>query len=137
MSDEKNIRLRGKTFTIYTVKCHFFIKCLHQPKSIDFASVSRMFLLVPVFSYFCCFYFLLLNITSVIVMLYRILQWYSVLPRSWIYNYLCNQCISPLTLWVQIALRRGVFDTTLCDKVCQWLAAGRWFSLGTPVSSIN
>jgi hypothetical protein len=21
---------------------------------------------------------------------------------SWIYNYLCNQCISPLTLWVQI-----------------------------------
>jgi hypothetical protein len=31
----------------------------------------------------------------------------------------------------------GVFDTTLCDKVCQWLAAGRWFSLGTLVSSTN
>ena len=30
---------------------------------------------------------------------------------------------------------RGVLDTTLCDKVCQWLATGRWFSLGTPVSS--
>ena len=30
-----------------------------------------------------------------------------------------------------------VLDTTLCDKVCQWLAAGLWFSLGTPVSSIN
>ena len=27
--------------------------------------------------------------------------------------------------------------TTLCDKVCQWLAAGLWFSLGTPVSSTN
>jgi len=26
-------------------------------------------------------------------------------------------------------------DTTLCDKVCQWLATGLWFSLGTPVSS--
>jgi hypothetical protein len=26
---------------------------------------------------------------------------------------------------------------TLCDKVCQWLPAGRWFSLGTPVSSTN
>jgi len=25
-------------------------------------------------------------------------------------------------------------DTTLCDKVCQWLATGRWFSL---VSSTN
>jgi len=32
---------------------------------------------------------------------------------------------------------RGVLDTTLCDKVCQWLAAGRWFSLGIPVSSTN
>jgi len=21
---------------------------------------------------------------------------------SWIYNYLCNQCLSPLTLWVRI-----------------------------------
>jgi hypothetical protein len=39
---------------------------------------------------------------------------------SWIYNYLCNQCLSPLTLWVQIPLRWGVLDTTLCDKVCQW-----------------
>jgi hypothetical protein len=29
---------------------------------------------------------------------------------------------------------RGVLDTTLCDKVCQWLATGRWFSPGTPVS---
>ena len=24
-----------------------------------------------------------------------------------------------------------------CDKVCQWLVAGRWFSPGTPVSSTN
>ena len=28
-------------------------------------------------------------------------------------------------------------DTTLCDKVKQSLKAGRWFSLGTPVSSTN
>ena len=27
--------------------------------------------------------------------------------------------------------------TTLCDKVCHWLAAGRLFSPGTPVSSTN
>jgi hypothetical protein len=31
----------------------------------------------------------------------------------------------------------GVLDTKLCDKVCQWLAARRWFSPGTPVSSTN
>ena len=28
-------------------------------------------------------------------------------------------------------------DTTLTDKVCQCLAAGRWFSPGSPVSSTN
>ena len=56
---------------------------------------------------------------------------------SWIYNYLCNQCLSPLMLWVRTPLRWGLLDTTLCDKVCQWLATGRWFSPGPPVSSTN
>ena len=54
---------------------------------------------------------------------------------SWIYNYLCNQCLSPLMLWVRISIR--VRCTTLCDKVCQWLATGRWFPPGCPVSSTN
>jgi len=40
-----------------------------------------------------------------------------------------------VTLWVWIQLRQGVLDTTLCDKVCQWLTTGRCFSPGTPVSS--
>jgi hypothetical protein len=31
----------------------------------------------------------------------------------------------------------GVLNTILCDKVCQSLAAGLWFSSGTPVSSIT
>jgi len=44
---------------------------------------------------------------------------------SWIYSYLCKQCISPLE------------PTTLCDQVCQWLATGRCFSPGHPVSSTN
>ena len=51
---------------------------------------------------------------------------------SWIYNYQCNQCLSPLKLWVRIPL-----DTTLCDKVCQWLTTDRLFSPGTPVSYTN
>ena len=55
---------------------------------------------------------------------------------SWIYNYLCNQCLSPLT-WVQIWLRGGALNTTLSDKVCLWLAAGLWFSPGSLVSSTN
>jgi len=28
-------------------------------------------------------------------------------------------------------------DTTLCNKVCQWLTTGQWFSPGTQVSSTN
>jgi hypothetical protein len=36
---------------------------------------------------------------------------------SWIYNCLCNQCLSPITLWFRILIR--VRCTTLCDKVCQ------------------
>jgi hypothetical protein len=54
---------------------------------------------------------------------------------SWIYNYLCNQCLSPLILWIRISIRARC--TTLCDKVCQWLATVLWFSAGPPVSSTN
>ena len=36
-----------------------------------------------------------------------------------------------------IFLRRGVLDTTLCDKVCQWFTAGWWFSPGILVSFTN
>ena len=53
---------------------------------------------------------------------------------SWIYNYLCNQYLSPLMLWVRISIRARC---TLCDNVYQWLATDRWFSPVTPVSSSN
>jgi hypothetical protein len=70
--------------------------------------------------------------------------WYFVSPSelswswsygSWIYTYICNQCLSLLKLCVRIP--RGVLDATLCYKVCKWLATGQWFSPATPVSSIN
>ena len=51
------------------------------------------------------------------------------------YILLCQR--SPLTLRARIPFRRDVLDTTLWDKVCQWLAVGRWFSPGTPVSSTD
>ena len=38
-------------------------------------------------------------------------------------------------MWVRISIRTSC--TTLCDKVCKWLATGQWFSPGTPVSSTN
>ena len=54
---------------------------------------------------------------------------------SWICNYLCNQCLSLLMLWAR--LPPGARCTTLCDKVCNWLVANWWFSLGPPGSSTN
>jgi len=54
---------------------------------------------------------------------------------SWIYNYICIQYLSLLMLWVRISIRARC--TTLCDKVCQSLATGQWFSPGPPVSSTN
>ena len=54
---------------------------------------------------------------------------------SWIYDYLRNRYLSPLMLWVRLPLR--AWCTTLCDEVCQWLAAGQWFSPSPPVSSTN
>jgi hypothetical protein len=53
---------------------------------------------------------------------------------SWIYNYLFNQCLLPLKLWVRTRTWRGVLDTTLCNKVCNCVATGLWFS---PVLSTN
>jgi len=35
--------------------------------------------------------------------------------------HLFNQCPSPLMLCIRILFKQGVLDTTLCDKVCQWL----------------
>ena len=52
---------------------------------------------------------------------------------SWMYNYLCNQCLSSLTLWVRIPSG----NTTLYEKVYQLLAGFLWFSPGTQVSSTN
>ena len=35
---------------------------------------------------------------------------------------------------IEVVTKAGL---TVCDKVCQWLAAGLWFSPGTLVSSTN
>jgi hypothetical protein len=41
---------------------------------------------------------------------------------SWIFDYLCNQCLWPLMLWVGISIR--AMCTTLCDKVYHWQQVG-------------
>jgi len=49
----------------------------------------------------------------------------------------CNQCLQEIIYsFVHVTLRQLQRLTTLSD-VCQWLAAGRWFSPGPPISSTN
>jgi len=43
------------------------------------------------------------NDLTIHLILYEELSW-SWSYGSWIYNYLCNKCLSPLTLWVRILL---------------------------------
>jgi hypothetical protein len=52
-------------------------------------------------------------------------------------NYLCNQCLSPLALWVWILFKARCTRYNLMWWSCQWLATGRWFSPGTLVFSTN
>ena len=84
--------------------------------------------------------------------------WWQPSCVSWFYNYIWNQCLSPVTTdvvnsnldqdevsqaLVSYIANKYIYETsacvryTLCDKVCQWLATGRWFSPGTLVSSTN
>jgi hypothetical protein len=70
-----------------------------------------------------------------------ILNWYRLgeklsLPfglRFMVFNATFNN-ISVISFVSSNPTGPGVLYTTLCDKVCQWLAAGWWFSLGALVS---
>jgi hypothetical protein len=52
---------------------------------------------------------------------YFVLYIHTLIQPSWIYNYLCNLCLSLFMFEFDSRSWRGVFDTTLSDKVCQWL----------------
>jgi hypothetical protein len=74
------------------------------------------------------------DITWQVYCKFQILMAVSGLLWSWsygrcVYNYLCNQYLSPL--------KSRSNNTTLCDKVCQWLVADQWFSLATLVTSTS
>ena len=56
---------------------------------------------------------------------------------SWIYNYLCNQWITTKIVTSNPDHGEVYSIQYYFDEVWQWLATGRWFSRGTPVSSTN
>jgi hypothetical protein len=65
--------------------------------------------------------------------------WFRSFIFSWSLSLLNCHSLSPLSFWGRIPLRRGVLDTTFCNKVCQWIVTGWWFfpATSTPVSSTN
>jgi hypothetical protein len=49
---------------------------------------------------------------------------------SWIYNYLCNQCLSPLTLWVRVPLmarriRNNLMENSDSTPPCIWASTNQ------------
>ena len=74
------------------------------------------------FKIYLCF-FLLSNCKSRAVV---------VVYGSWIYNYPCNQCLSPLTLWVRIPLRRDVQHYVIKFVSDLWQVDGFLWALGFP-----
>jgi hypothetical protein len=60
-------------------------------------------------------------------------SWPCLFHISWMYNYQCNRCLSPLPLWFESRSWRGILHIILCDEVCYWLAEGWWSSPGTLV----
>jgi len=76
-------------------------------------------------------------------------QWHAVVSSNPMYSiqHYVKQFVNDMQLWVRIPctgynimwyslpmtcsceFESHVFDTTLCDTVCQWLAAGRWYGI--------
>ena len=98
---------------------------------------NRIFPISSLSFFFFCFVILALNYLRYHLIFLKQIEG-SLWPwsyGSWIYNYLCNRCLSPPMLLIRTPMipLRARF-TTLCDKICQWFASGRWFS---PVSTTN
>ena len=109
---------------------------LCSPPGLFVGTVLLIFLVFCVVFVFCLSSFFALR-SFVASVLWKFHSWFSI-RVWWSWSYGCwnyaHLDLSPLLLWVRILLSREVLATTLCDKLCQSLAAGQWFS---PVSSTN
>jgi len=56
---------------------------------------------------------------------------------SWIYNYICNQCLSPLTLWVRIPIKAKCTRYNIMWSSLSVTYDRSVGSPGTPVSSVG
>jgi len=84
------------------------------------STISSFALVFLIYLFVCLFFFFLF-----LFFLWGPLWSWS--HDSWIYSYICNQCISSLKL--ESRSWRDVIDTTFCDTVCQSPVAYRCFFL--------
>ena len=127
---------------VFSTYCAVFLLCSSSSCVLYVASFSWVSIFDPYISVLYCNMSVLLNRNTTCTTSGAGTPYFSffLLGPSWrgrmvVCNYLCNQCLSLLMLWVRISIRARC--TTLCDKVCQWLATIRWFSPSPPVSSTN
>jgi hypothetical protein len=81
---------------------------------------------------------LTLGIEGSIFLLSQNRQWYSIVFDMKHHCDLLPMQSVPITTNVASSnLDQGEVYNKLCDKVCQWLATGQWFSPGPRVSSTN
>jgi hypothetical protein len=84
---------------------------------------SEFFLLRPEPETIVALRYILINILVIVQIMYWQIEIMSIS-----YMYKSN---------VLIPFMRVLLDIPLCNKVCQWLAVGRWFSLSTPIFPTN
>ena len=128
--------------TLCELKCHYFydivwIMSLFLWHCVNYVIISVTFMIMWVMSHFCdivmwhCVNYVILSVTFCELCHH----FYDIV---WNVSFLWHCVQLPMqSVWVQTPLRRGVLDTALCDKVCQWLVEGRWFSLSTLFFSTN
>ena len=61
----------------------------------------------------------------------------SLIYRFWLPLWYLQTLLPTKTVSSNPAHGEVYLNTRFCDKVCQWLVTGRWFSPGTLVSSTN
>jgi len=90
--------------------------------------------------YLIFFFLTVLDIFTFVFVIYHV---YVSRHRCWLYysNFNFHLPVQSVSITTNVVSSNpangGCTRHKLCDKVCQWLAAGQWFSLGTAVSSIN
>ena len=100
---------------------------LVEKKTVDINSIVTIICNFPFDFYTRWYYQVMILIWNIIVyFLMRSVPSWSWPYGSWIFNYLCNQCLSPLTLWVRIPLMTWHTLYNFIKFVCGFLLVLRF-----------